>query len=167
MLKKLFYFTLLAFCLTSCPLLNAEPSKASQNKSASSDQDAKVSKAIDKLCRLEQGIAMAALQLRDEGKSKAEVLKPLPDPSSAEGKSDLGLAMHSVVEDIFAYPKVKSFPYFIYRSELCFRRYEKKPIPSSFKAVAKDVLGCQKKHGSESSDPLINCVRAAIIKGSQ
>lgn len=116
-------------------------------------------------CTLEQQAAVSAISMRDQGQSKSQLLAPLPKPSDTN--NPLATAMYSIVEDIYAYPQLASFPYFAYRSELCFRRVEKEPIPASFSLVAEEVLACQNKFGKTSSEPLINCVREAIIKAAQ
>lgn len=74
--------------------------------------------------------------------------------------------MYSVLDDVYAVPQVKQFPYFAYRSELCLRRYEGQPIPPSLDVVAPDVLACQARFGDQPADPLINCIRAAMEKAA-
>jgi hypothetical protein len=120
--------------------------------------------AATRACKQDQEAAIGAVGLRDKGKTKEALAKILPPRGPDNNR--LAKLMYEVLEDVYGYPEIKQFPYYVFRSEMCFRSVQGLPNPSSFTVVSKDVLECQAKHSEAVSDELINCIRGAVIKGT-
>jgi hypothetical protein len=116
------------------------------------------------LCKQDQQAAVSAVALRDKGKTKEEMAKLLPERGPHNNR--MAQLMYEVLDDVYGYPEVRQFPYYVFRSEVCFREAQRKAIPAGFKIVAFDVLACQSKYGEKEKNEIIDCIRDAIIKGS-
>lgn len=115
------------------------------------------------ICRPEMERAGAAVGLRDKGKTKAELAAGLP--AMAKAQPYMAAVMASILDDVYANPSVKKYPYFAYRSASCYLRVAGKPAPATFAAVADKVLSCQSEFGEEPSDPYFLCIQTAVASG--
>ncbi len=115
-------------------------------------------------CSIETQAAQAILELRDGGQPKAFVLAPLPSRETVfNGKrgtlqARLAMQMHSIIEDVYANPDIKSATYVAYRSAACAQRNAGQKVPLAFSDVAMPMTGCQQKHGDQPSAALTRCV---------
>ncbi|MES2933218.1 MAG: hypothetical protein V4805_07000 [Pseudomonadota bacterium] len=114
-------------------------------------------------CKQDQQAAVGAIALRDKGKTKEELSKPLPPRGPDNNR--LAKLMYEILDDIYGYPEIKEFPYYVFRSEMCFRSAQGLSNPSGFPVIARKALECQTTHGAAQSHELINCIRGVVIKG--
>lgn len=117
------------------------------------------------VCDQEIQRAAAAVGLRDEGKTKAQLAGVLPE--MAKRQPHLAWVMASILDDVYAVPTIKKYPYFAYRSESCFLRSAGRPAPESLTSVSAPVLACQSKFGEEPSEPYYRCIAEAIAAGAR
>jgi hypothetical protein len=80
-------------------------------------------------------ISASAINYMKQGKTKEELLAPLPARSVLEKNTNLkdgrvliGLSMHDIIDDIFAYEVLPISVYAPYTSEQCVRRAKKLPL---------------------------------------
>lgn len=116
------------------------------------------------ICNQEMQRAAAAVGLRDKGKTKDELAAVLP--KMAKTQPYMAWVMASILDDVYAVPAIKKYPYFAYRSASCFLRAAGKPAPKSLSAVSEPVLACQAKFGEEPSDPYYLCIQEAVAAGA-
>ncbi|WP_154668066.1 hypothetical protein [Pseudoduganella violaceinigra] len=116
------------------------------------------------ICKQDQQAAVSAVALRDKGKTKEEMARLLPERGPNNNR--MAQLMYEVLDDVYGYPEIRQFPYYVFRSEVCFREAQRKSIPVGFRLVAADVLACQSKYGDNEKNEIIDCIRDAIIKGS-
>jgi hypothetical protein len=116
------------------------------------------------VCKLDQQAAVSAVAMRDKGKTKEEMAKVLPERGPKNNR--MAQLMYEILDDIYETPEIKAFPYYIFRTEVCFRETQKKSKPVGFKVVVSDILECQKKHGAGAGNEIIDCIRKAVIKGA-
>ena len=119
-------------------------------------------------CSIETQAAAAILDLRDRGQPKSFVLAPLPaqEPAFNDRKGSLQarlvVQMHSIIEDVYAYPDVETATYVAYRMATCTERNAGRKVPLAFSEVALPMSGCQQKHGDQASAALTRCVDEAL-----
>lgn len=116
------------------------------------------------VCKLDQQAAVSAVAMRDKGKTKEEMAKILPERGPRNNR--MAQLMYEILDDVYGTPEIKEFPYYVFRTEVCFRETQKKSNPAGFKVVASDILECQKKHGAGAGNEIIDCIRKAVIKGA-
>ena len=116
-----------------------------------------------KKCKYEFDATNAALGMRDHGKTKADMEATLP-PRHKTANDHRAVLLHTIIDDIFSRPDVASFPYFHYRGIMCLTRTQGIDASIRFEQVADDLVACQTKHGTEESEPLSDCVLAAVQK---
>lgn len=85
--------------------------------------------------------AVAAVDFRDDGKPKEFLTKPLPPKGSSNNRT--AREMHQVVDDVYAFPDLKSLTYFTYTRERFLQELQGKTAPVRFEQVSAQVLACQ------------------------
>jgi hypothetical protein len=124
-------------------------------------------------CDTETRATISAVRMRDQGKTREQLLAPLPtlaqtkqaaSSSSPQAQSGarLSMLMHSIVDDIYSNPQVAVFPYYVYRSVSCANRLAGQPVPQFFSEVSASVLACQEQHGVDQSVKLTDCIASAV-----
>jgi hypothetical protein len=99
--------------------------------------------------------------LREQGRSKAEVLALLPQsPKGMELR--VVSAMRENVEDAFDFPEISVNSQFSYRSEACFRETLGGARAPRLAALRPQVLKCQELHGTGKSQALFKCVEGVV-----
>jgi len=116
------------------------------------------------VCKQDQQAAVSAVASRDIGKTKEEMEKFLPERGPRNNR--MAQLMYEILDDVYGVPEIKRFPYCIFRTEVCFREAQRKPVPANFRSVAEDILTCQTKYGEEASNEIIDCIQDAITKGT-
>jgi hypothetical protein len=93
----------------------------------------------------------SAYKYKDQGKTKNEMLAPLPTkevlekyPESMSDQRRLGEQMIEVISDIYNHEKPPQVPYSAYRSESCYRATTNKEIVKDFASVLPKLLECGK-----------------------
>jgi len=114
-------------------------------------------RAIRSQCRLEMEAARTAVQMREQGKTKQEMLQTLPPlhPDSTR----LLRRMYQSIDDTYAYPALNDTVYGVYRFEFCVRQLQHKPIPKQFQEVSVQLLNCQKQSNRNAASQIVACVR--------
>jgi hypothetical protein len=118
--------------------------------------------AIQQQCRLEMEAARTAIHLRDEGKSKQDMLQTLP--SLQPDSTRLLRQMYHIVDETYAAPGLNDIVYGIYRFEYCARQLQYQSAPLQFKTIVTQLQACQAQYGRQASQQAISCIRAAFPK---
>lgn len=116
--------------------------------------------AIQQQCRMEMEAARTAIHLRDEGKSKQDMLQTLP--SLQPDSTRLLRQLYHIVDEIYADPDLNDIVYGIYRHEYCTRQLQYQSVPLRFENVMAQLQGCQAQYGRQVSQQAIACIRAAF-----
>lgn len=117
--------------------------------------------ASNTLCAAQVKSALAAGELRQQGRSKAEVLALLPD--SPKGMTlRVVSAMRESVEDAFDLPELSTQSQFAYRAEACFGETLGGARAPRLATLRSQVEKCQQLHGVEKSNALFKCVEAVV-----
>jgi len=119
-------------------------------------------KEINEECRIEMQAALTAIHLRDEGKPKATLLKPLP--AIDDHSSRLLINMYAIADETYRYPDLNDVIYPTYRFTICQRALQQKPYPLTFAMIEPALLDCQQQYGRASSAQSTQCVTDAIDK---
>ncbi len=114
-------------------------------------------RAIRSQCRLEMEAARTAVQLREQGKTKQDMLQTLPPlyPDSTR----LLRQMYQNIDDTYTYPKLNDTVYGIYRFEYCVRQLQHKPVPKQIQEVSSQLLVCQTQFDQQASKQIVKCIR--------
>ena len=101
------------------------------------------------VCMNLYSIVASAFKYKSEGKTKKEMLMPLPlkeelnkYPENRAKSKILGLQMHAAIEDIYEIEGLSVAAYAAYRAETCYRITTSKPIHESLKSVKQGLLSC-------------------------
>jgi hypothetical protein len=137
---------------------------ASMSLSACANRPVANTHAINKACSLEMVTARIAIHLRDKGKNKHAMLQTLPPlkPDSTR----LLQQMHAIVLETYAVPSLNDVIYPTYRFEYCVRQLRKQPVPPNLQAVAKQLLNCQARFGTQPSQQATECIMACFARQS-
>lgn len=118
-------------------------------------------KASNVLCLDQAKSTLVAAALRDQGRSKTEVLSLVPEaPKSLSLR--LVSAMRESVEDAFDFPSLSQYSQYSFRSEVCFRETLGGVRMPRLVAVLPQIEKCQKTHGPEKSNALFQCIRVVV-----
>jgi hypothetical protein len=111
-------------------------------------------------CRTEMAAARTAVQLRDQGKSKQDVLATLPPlyPDSTR----LLRTMYHIVDEVYVSPHLNALVYGIYRFEYCAHQLQDQTVPQHFDAIAPKLFVCQTQFAGDDSKALVACVRGVF-----
>ena len=116
------------------------------------------SREIHSQCRVEMAAARTAVQMREQGKHKQDLLRLLPPlyPDSTQ----LLHTMYQIADETYAATKLNEVVYGIYRYELCSRELQHLGVPPySFDAVSPGLLTCQSQYDKYDTKHLVACVR--------
>lgn len=122
-------------------------------------------KTIQRTCRLDLEAARTAMQLRNQGKSKAEMLQTLPPLTQSSNR--LVQQLYHIVDEVYTYPTLNQVVYPTYRFEYCTRQLQHLPVPAQFRQIAPQLLDCQTKFGTTVSTQAVDCVRDAMTAVAQ
>ena len=117
---------------------------------------------IRQQCRMEMETARTAIRLRDQGKSKQEMLQTLPPlhPDSTR----LLQQMYHIVDEIYAFADLNEIVYATYRFDYCARQLQRQAVPEKFQNILPQLQACQTQFGMQVSKPAMVCVRAVFPK---
>ena len=118
--------------------------------------------AIRQHCRLEMEAARTAIRLRDQGKSKQEMLQTLPPlhPDSTR----LLQQMYHIVDEVYAFAGLNETVYATYRFDYCAHQLQRQAVPEKFQDVFPQLQACQAQFGMQVTKPAMACVRGVFTK---
>lgn len=94
-------------------------------------------------------ITASAFDFKSKGKTKEEMLAPLPTkealakyPEAMYAQRLLGEQMIEVISDIYNNGSVPKIAYSAYRSESCYRSSTNKPVVKNFSSILPKLLEC-------------------------
>lgn len=85
-------------------------------------------------------------------------------PREKTRRDPRAILLRGILDDIYSRPDVAAYPYFHYRGLLCGIRAQGIRADVPFGKVADDLVACQKVHGTDKSEPMSECVFAAMEK---
>ncbi|WP_147405977.1 hypothetical protein [Ralstonia solanacearum] len=118
-------------------------------------------KASNVLCLDQAKSTLVAATLRDQGRSKSDVLALVPDAPKAMSLRVVG-AMRESVEDAFDFPNLSQYVQYSFRSEVCFRETLGALRMPRLGTVLPQIEQCQQVHGPEKSNALFQCIRSVV-----
>lgn len=114
------------------------------------------SKAINEACTLEMEAARTAVILRDNGKSKTDMLHTMPPVT--QDSTRLLLQMHAIVEEAYSFTQLNEVIYATYRFAYCARQLQYLPVPQHLQEIYPDLLACQQQYDKQATKPATQCV---------
>lgn len=145
---------LMFFVLVVCSFNVAAEQKAFELPDGSS-----VAKALYVLCDAQAKTAGFAAGFRDRGMKLEQMLARIPSDGVNRFTSD----MKKAVQAAFAFPEISPTVMYFWTHNICaVAIYDGIPLPS-FSTSRDAVLGCQKKHGSNDSQELLDCIRSVFF----
>lgn len=118
-------------------------------------------KASNALCLDQAKSTLVAATLRDQGRSKSDVLALVPEAPKALSLRVVS-AMRESVEDAFDFPSLSKYSHYSFRSEVCFRETLGGLRMPRLATVLPRIEQCQQVHGPEKSNALFQCIRAVV-----
>ena len=117
----------------------------------------RLSKQYNYQCTMEMNAAMTAIHLRDQGKTKPELLQELGPLNKNSNR--LHRILFSIVDEIYQFPDLNEVIYPTYRFELCAKQLTKQNYENDYAFVHHKLLMCQNKFGEKASALGTTCIR--------
>jgi hypothetical protein len=115
---------------------------------------------LQALCRPEISSVTFIAAWRSRGFSKEQAAAKLP--SDIPQGFRMSAAIIENLDDLYAYPKIETLTYFIFRSQSCIReKAEGKPIVF-FASISEKAMKCQETIGIKSQQALAKCIQQAL-----
>jgi hypothetical protein len=125
-----------------------------------SEERFNTARAINEECQVEMQAARTAVQLRDKGKTKADMQKQLPPIEP--GSSRLLKSLYEIVTETYQFSSLNEVVYPTYRFELCMRQLQDKPYPASLAVIEQPLLNCQAQYALQRSEQSTACILQAM-----